>query len=198
MPTLSAPRALAVLDAAVVWTHDCLQAARTADAGLPTPCAGWDLGDLLVHMEDSLAALAEAALGRVALDAPLPAAAREPAVLVERVVRRACHTRARWQALPTGGAVEVDVLALDRDTLALVGALEVTVHGWDVAAAVGPARRPPEDLAARLLPVARHAVPAGERGGRFAPALVPTDGSAAARLLAHLGRDAGWRVGRPR
>ncbi|KQT92095.1 hypothetical protein ASG49_08995 [Marmoricola sp. Leaf446] len=181
----------------MVWTHDRLQAARTADAGLPTPCAGWDLGDLLVHMEDSLAALAEAALGRVALDALPSTVGRDPAVLVERVVRRACDLRARWQVLPAGGPVEVDVLALDRDTLALVGALEVTVHGWDVAAAVGPAPRPPEDLAARLLPVARHAVPEGERGRRFGPAMVPADSSAAARLLAHVGRDPGWSAGAP-
>lgn len=190
--------ALAVLDAAVVWTHDCLQAARTADAALPTPCARWDLGDLLTHMEDSLAALAEAALGRVALDAAPPSARREPSVLVERVVRRACEMRAHWHALPAGGPVEVDVLALDRDTLALVGALEVTVHGWDVAATLGTARRPPEDLAARLLPVARHAVPPGERGARFGPALVPADPSASARLLAHLGRDPAWHPAPPR
>lgn len=195
MPALAVPRAVAVLDAAVVWTHDCLQAARTADAGLPTPCAEWDLGDLLVHTEDSLAALAEAVVGRVELDAPRPPAARDAGLLVERVVRRACDLRARWQALPPGGPVEVDVLALDRHTLAVVGALEVTVHGWDVAATVGRVRRPPEDLAARLLPVALHAVPEGERGVRFGPALAPVDGSASARLLAHLGRDPGWRAG---
>ena len=193
MATSSPPRpspALAVLDAAVVWTHDCLQAARTADGAMPTPCAGWDLADLLTHMEDSLAALAEAALGRVALDAGRPPGSRDPAVLVERVVRRACEMRTHWQALPGGGPVEIDVLALDRDTLALVGALEVTVHGWDVAATLGSARRPPEDLAARLLPVARHVVPEGERGTRFGPAVTPPDASASARLLAHLGRTA--------
>ena len=145
MATSSPPRpspALAVLDAAVVWTHDCLQAARTADGALPTPCAGWDLADLLTHMEDSLAALAEAALGRVALDAGRPPGSRDPAVLVERVVRRACEMRAHWQALPGGGPVEIDVLALDRDTLALVGALEVIVHGWENPTATAPARSP--------------------------------------------------------
>ena len=193
MTTTSAPRALAVLDAAVVWTHDCLQAARNADPALPTPCAAWDLGDLLVHMEDSLAALSDAALGRVELDVPRHPGSRDATVLVERVVSRACTMRARWRTLPPGGPVEVDALALDRDTLALVGALEVTVHGWDVAAAVGSSRRPPEDLAARLLPVARHVVTDGERGRRFGPALAPYDASAAARLLAHLGR----RVGPP-
>lgn len=182
---------MAVLDAAVVWTHDRLQQARAADAALPTPCAGWDLGDLLVHMEDSLAALAEAALGVVALDGPPPEPSRDVGVLVDRVVRRACELRARWQTLPrrfNDAPVEVDVLALDRDTLALVGALEVTVHGWDVGAAVGVPVRPPEDLAARLLPVAHQVVPEGERGARFGPAVAPYDASAAARLLAHLGR----------
>ena len=194
MTAVSPPRAvgpLAVLDAAVVWTHDRLQQARTADVGAPTPCSGWDLGDLLTHMEDSLAALGEAALGVVALDGPPPEPSRDTGVLLDRVVRRACELRARWHTLPSRfsrAPVEVDVLALDRDTLALVGALEVAVHGWDVGVAAGTPLRPPEDLAARLLPVARQVVPEEERGGRFGPAVAPYDTSAAARLLAHLGR----------
>jgi len=47
MSTTSPPASVAVLDSAVTWTHSCLQLARTSDLMLPTPCSGWNLGDLL-------------------------------------------------------------------------------------------------------------------------------------------------------
>ena len=65
MSTTSPPASVAVLDSAVTWTHSCLQLARTSDLMLPTPCSGWNLGDLLAHMEDSLEALSEALAAEV-------------------------------------------------------------------------------------------------------------------------------------
>jgi uncharacterized protein (TIGR03086 family) len=191
MSTASPPASVAVLDSAVIWTHRCLQLARTSDLSLPTPCQRWDLGQLLGHMEDSLAALGEAAeLGRVRVaDDP---AHQDPGRMVDRLVRRACATRAAWLERLTSAPIDIGDLSLGRDTLAMVGALEIAVHGWDVAQAVGSDERMPEDLAVRLFDVAQAIVTPDERGTRFAaPVPVPPDAAFSVRLLAHLGRVAG-------
>src|SRR3954447_19623635 len=169
MSTTSPPASVAVLDSAVTWTHSCLQFARTSDLTLPTPCSAWNLGDLLAHMEDSLEALGEAAeLGRVKVSEV--ADPQDAGRTIDRLVQRACATRAAWLHRLTSAPISVGDLALGRDTLAMVGALEIAVHGWDVAQAVGHDRRIPEDLAARLYPVATVVVTPRERGSRFAEA----------------------------
>lgn len=177
-----------MLDSAVTWTRSCLQLARTLPLTLATPCEEWDLGELLVHMDDSLVAMAEAAdLGYVKLD-PQPLTG-DPGQLVELVVQRACRTRAAWQERLTSAPMGVGDLALGRETVALVGALEIAVHGWDVARATGQVLRLPEDLAVRLYDVALAVVAPDERGRRFGPPVsVPRSAPMGTRLLAHLGR----------
>jgi uncharacterized protein (TIGR03086 family) len=195
MSTTSLPRSVAVLDSAVAWTHASLQLARTSPLGLATPCEGWDLGRLLVHMDDSLVAIAEAAeLGYIKLD-PQPLT-NDPGQLVDLIVQRACRTRAAWQERLTSAPMGVGGLALGRDTVALVGALEIAVHGWDVAQATGQDHALPEDLAVRLYDVALAVVTPTERGRGFGPALrAPRSAPMSTRLLAHLGRSESWPHG---
>ena len=108
---------------------------------------------------------------------------------MDRVIQLGCGTRAAWHARLTSAPITISDLSLGGDTTALVGALEIAVHGWDVARATGQQRRLPEDLAVRLYDVARAVVTPGERGTRFGPALdVPPSAPASTRLLAHLGR----------
>ncbi len=195
MSSTSPPAPVAVLDSAVTWTRACLQLARSSPPTLPTPCSDWDLGGLLAHLEDSLVAFGEAAGGQVRVtgDAAGPAigpdTGPEPGWHVDRLVRRAGETRTAWLRRLTSAPVGVGELALGRDTVVLVGALEIAVHGWDVAAAVGTTRPLPEELASRLYAVAQAVVTPGDRGTRFAPA-VPwrPDATVGDRLLAHLGR----------
>ena len=191
MFTTSLPASVAVLDSAVAWTHACLQQARTSALSLPTPCRRWDLGQLLNHMDESLVAIAEAAeLGRVTVD-PQPSPAG-PDDLVDRIVQRARRTRAAWHQRVTSAPMCVGDLVLGRDTVALVGALEIAVHGWDVAVTTGRDPRLPEDLATRLFDVALAVVLPQERGRRFAEVVtVPLASPVGTRLLAHLGRTAG-------
>ena len=188
MSTTSPPRSVAVLDSAVTWTHDCLQLARSSPLRLSTPCDDWDLGQLLAHMQDSLDAFAESAqLGHV--DVGSRPADPDASRIIDRLIQRACATRAAWHQRITSAPIGVDDLRLGRDTVVLVGALEIGVHGWDVARATGQARQMPEDLAVRLYDVALAVVAPEERGHRFGPA-VPVSAAAPAstRLLAHLGR----------
>ena len=190
MPTGSPPGSVELLDGALAWTCGRLQLARTSPSGVVTPCRDWDLGQLLVHLDESVGALGEAAeLGRVPLEPP--AEQREVDLLVDRIVQRVRRTRAGWQRRVTSAPVWVGDLPLGRDAIAEVGALEIAVHGWDVAAAAGRPVPLPEDLAEQLCAVARLVVTPDERRRRFAPTVpVAPSATASTRLLAHLGRRA--------
>lgn len=189
MSITSLPASVAVLDGAVEWTHGCLQRARTSPLSLPTPCTDWDLGQLLVHMDESMVAIAEAAeLGHIPVEPPVltPVGSEK---LVDRLVQRACRIRAAWHRRVTSAPVGVGDLALGRDSVALIGALEIAVHGWDVATSTGQDRPLPADLAAQLHDVALAVVTPLERVRRFADAVpVAPSAGTATRLLAHLGR----------
>ncbi len=90
---------------------------------------------------------------------------------------------------PRPGEVLVGDAAVASRVLVTAAALEITVHGWDVAEATGSPRRVPAELAAGLLDAAGALVDARDRGVRFGPAHpVPDDAPADVRLLAFLGR----------
>jgi len=69
------------------------------------------------------------------------------------------------------------------------GALEIAVHGWDLARACGHHRPVPPALAADLLEVAELLVVDADRPDRFAPPVAwPAPAGPGERLLAFLGR----------
>ncbi|GAA1907163.1 maleylpyruvate isomerase family mycothiol-dependent enzyme [Nocardioides lentus] len=235
-PTTPRPPDLPDLDAAVELLERALGHTRLALAGVrpvhlarPTPCARWDLDDLLWHMDDALDAFTEAAAGRVtgrgtgrgspgrSGTARTPGAAGPRATGVGarlgRLQTKACHLLGLWAEPPRSvvdvgaidvgavdvGAVDVgavDVGAVDRagtslpaSLLVATAALEIGVHGWDVAQATGEDRPVPADLAAQLLPVAAVTIGARDRGRRFGSSLpVAPFAPADVRLLAFLGR----------
>ena len=59
-PAATLSGGVALLERAVGYTLGQLHAVTTADLSRPTPCACWDLRELLEHMDDSLAAVTEA------------------------------------------------------------------------------------------------------------------------------------------
>jgi hypothetical protein len=68
-------------------------------------------------------------------------------------------------------------------------ALEIAVHGWDVAQATGVRHHLPDDLGHALLPVAHAVVAPEDRPARFALPQVPArDMGPTAELLGFLGR----------
>ncbi|WAZ20733.1 TIGR03086 family metal-binding protein [Streptomyces cinnabarinus] len=146
-----------------------------------TPCAEWDLAELLGHLDDSVDALYEGLTGgRIGL---VPRDDRAC-----RFRTRACAVLGAWAAGPPD-RVLVGERPLEVRVLAAVGAVEIAVHGWDVAQASGRPRPIPEALAAELLPVVRCVVAGEDRGVRFAaPVAVPEGAGPQARLLGFLGR----------
>jgi uncharacterized protein (TIGR03086 family) len=188
-PAVGAPDALELLDRAVGYTRGALALVHAEDLGRPTPCARWSLRALLRHMDDSLAAMGEAALVSAVALAPAPGPAGGEDLLAS-IRQRACMLVGQWSA-PTQGADQL-VLGpslLARETLGAVGALEITLHGWDVAQACGGARPIPPALAADLWPVARDHITDDDRPHLFGPVVdLPAGAGAAQRLLAFTGR----------
>jgi len=184
-----------LLERAIAYTRGSL-AFVTADLfSAPTPCAGWDLRALLAHMDDSLESLHEAgSVRRVRVDVAPDA----PDDIVVSLRAHACQLLADWTEDWTragdrgaaSGDVVVDGRPVTAPVLVCAGALEVVVHGWDVAASCGAPRPIPDELAAAILRLAPVLVTDADRPARFGPELTaPPGASPGERLLAFLGRD---------
>lgn len=188
MPPRHAPAAgVALLERAIDYTRGSLHLVTPAALTHPTPCRGWDLQALLTHMNDSLSALHEAVdIGHVALDtADEPAAA-----LVAALQSRACRLLAACTRADGHGEVSVAGLPLTAGTVTGAGAVEIAVHGWDVARACAGGRPIPVPLADELLALAPLLVSDADRPVRFAPPVeVSPPAGPADRLVAFLGRD---------
>ncbi len=191
-PTLSV--GVELFDRAVAYMRGVL-AGLSFDADFdlfaPTPCHRWTIGDLLEHLDDSLEALeAAAAYGNVDV-----ATREHPSDtvglglgLVDRVRHRTGTALGAW-VTDTSERVTIADAALCSATLVAVGALEVAVHGTDLARAAHLSMALPGDLADELLAVAPLVVTDADRGVRFAPAVtVAYDARPAERLLAYTGR----------
>jgi uncharacterized protein (TIGR03086 family) len=161
----------------------------------PTPCQGWDLRALLAHINESTQVLREAIssgqVGRVAShlagradigsprDTDPATAFRAEAVLL---LGACASCRAEQQ-------VTIDDRSLTIGLVAVTGAVELAVHGWDISAACGRPRPIPPLLATDLLEVAPLVVNGFTRPGLFGepvrtrPSARPGD-----RLVALLGR----------
>lgn len=182
----------ALLERSVGYTRGSLRLVTSWAGTARTPCAGWDLLTLLRHLDDSVAALTDAAVvGYVDLRPVAGCPGRRPDArgVADLVRDRVSGLLAGWAHRPDPRAVSIEDRSLDSDLLAAAGALEIGVHGWDVAAACGQPRPLPEALARDLLTVLPALVDPSDRPARFAePVDVPADADAGTRLLAALGR----------
>ena len=184
--------AVELLERSLGYTRVALADVRPAHLARPTPCAGWTLERLLAHMEDALDAFTEAAAGRVQVEAVPQTASR-----VDALREKACALLGVWTARRPP-EVHVGDLGLDAPLLVATAALEVTLHGWDVAQVTGRRTPIPAELAEGLLGVAEAVIDPRDRGPRFAPPrAVAVDAPADVRLLAWVGRAPGPGPARP-
>jgi uncharacterized protein (TIGR03086 family) len=187
--------------------------------GTPTPCDGWDLGTLLCHLGDSFDALAEGLrVGSISPNgeccgaegsAGAPSAPGPPRAPGARgwgdqawgdqawgggelAARAAAMVRACAEVRAGPEPVAVGDRRLTTSVVAITGAIEVAVHGWDVAVSCGHRTPVPAGLAIELLPYAALLVPRHTRPGLFAdPVPAPRNSCAGDRLVAFLGRPPG-------
>ena len=174
---------VSMIDRAVDQFRNNVSTIRPADRSRPTPCTQWNVGQLLNHAYWSLDAMTRLVEGSDvdwgAIDPDRAAGEFEP--LLARIPR-AWRRPGMWQgtyAFVTGPSPAAVV--------ANITLLELSVHGWDAARAVGRDAGIDGELAAAVDGWARQAVT--DRGDNFAPEVpVGGDADATARLVAFLGR----------
>jgi uncharacterized protein (TIGR03086 family) len=179
------------LDRALTYALDVIPAVTPEHLTRPTSCRGWDLGTLLRHATESLAALEEGfGSGRIGLAAtPEGGPPADPAASFREAAGR---LRGAWTSAGRRRLIAVAGCPQDAAVTATVGALEIAVHSWDISQACGQHRPIPAALAADLLVIAPLLVPEAGRHPLFAPALpVPPTAPPGDRLLAFLGRRRG-------
>ncbi|TDD82426.1 TIGR03086 family protein [Actinomadura darangshiensis] len=165
---------------------------------LPTPCPDWTLHGLLRHQvsqDEGFAAAAQGDGGRLAVwrggdlgDDPYAAAKASLDLVTRAFAGVALDAELVLPEIRDGGAFPTS-LAISFHFVDLV------VHAWDVAAAIGAPWEPSDELVAASLKVAA-IVPADGRGpgDSFAPSVPSADGATPGNhLLALLGRDPAWR-----
>ena len=155
-----------------------------ADLVRPTPCPGWDLRTLVLHVADA----ADAVSGLVAtgeLVLPAPPRSQDPDPTVDAVAVAQHRTHLLLAALTSAAQRDAAWTA----AAARGGAVELAVHGWDVATACGSGRRMPDGLTTELLRTATSLVDDATRQAVFGPPVpVPATAPAQDRLVAFLGR----------
>lgn len=196
---------VALLERAMAYTLGGLLLVTPEAMTNPTPCDGWDLRALLLHMNDSLLTLHEAiAFGHVDIDSNIhgnihgagelgdPHADYGDPVLdpVASLRNRACRMIGAWANAHGPRDISIADRALTPGIVAAAGAVEVAVHGWDVSRACGQDRQVPAALAEELLDLSPLFVLDADRPSRFAPRLdLSSDlDSPSDRLVAFLGR----------
>jgi uncharacterized protein (TIGR03086 family) len=179
---------VAVLERAIAYLLGSLASVTPGMLDRPTPCHYWDLHDLLEHLRDSLIALQEAvSAGRVSCTPATGAYGGDTIVLEVR--DRAVRLLGAWANTAGAAPVRVADAPVSVPLIAGAGAIEVTVHGWDVAEACGRPRPIPDELADELLDLSVLLVRTTDRPGRFGrPVPVAADARPGDRLLAYLGR----------
>jgi uncharacterized protein (TIGR03086 family) len=180
-----------LLEIAIGYAVGSLSCVTPGSLSYPTPCAAWDLGALLEHLSDSLAALHDAiATGWVSLDVSAYALVSPADDLVTTLRTRAGRLLAASAAGGEDRAVAIAGRRLTGRQVTAVGALEITVHGWDIAEACRCPRPIPPALATSILAVIPLVVTQVTRNVQFAgaipaaPQACPSD-----RLVALLGRN---------
>ncbi|WP_326548418.1 TIGR03086 family metal-binding protein [Mycolicibacterium sp. ND9-15] len=191
---------------AVTASIDIVGNVAPSDLDRPTPCAGWDLADLVTHItvqHNGFAAAARGAGADLAVWDPATVAA---AVRVDPAGAYAAAAADVLDAFSADGVLEATFALPEFGEDATVPGemaigfhfVDYVVHGWDVARSLGVPFALPAEVIEAVLPLA-FAVPDGDiRDADNAPfAHAVTQGEATSdldRVLRHLGRSPDWRA----
>jgi uncharacterized protein (TIGR03086 family) len=181
---------IALLERAVSYTLGCLNLVTPGSLRRPTPCEEWDVRALLVHMADSLDVLCDAVDVGIVSAGPAAGDGGTAPELVATIRERACRLLGAWAGASEPAAVSVYGHSLSNTIVASTGALEIAVHGWDLARGCGHDRAIPASLAWDLGELAPLVVTFEDRPLRFSYPVELTAGAGPSdRLVAFLGRD---------
>ncbi|MFI6732136.1 TIGR03086 family metal-binding protein [Nonomuraea sp. NPDC050451] len=164
---------------------------------LPTPCAAWNVTQVLQHAVGDQIGFAAALTGEPgpAFNPFEPSGELEadPAAFTEEALARSARAWAGVDRTAAEVPTPVPPHKMSPWSGSTACALDAAVHAWDIAAATGQASPLTPDLARPLLEVAMEIVEPLRAWGAYAPALgsEPGDDDVAA-LLRYLGRDPRW------
>ena len=177
------------LDRAFMSTRALLDAVQPDQLGAPTPCASWDVRDLINHFVGSALWGAAALVGGDV--------AEEDFVAGDFRARYDESMHGALAAFGSAGVLETTVVVpfgevTGADLMGIVAGDQFT-HGWDLARAIGHPTDLDPELAEALLVMAKGRVGEETRGpdgvAPFGPAVTPPVGVCAAdQLAAFLGR----------
>lgn len=189
---------------AVLTSADIVSAITVDDLRRPTPCAGWTLADLLIHMtvqHRGFAAAARGSGGDPAVwnpDTVAGAVAADPAGAYRAAVDDVLDAFAADGVLEAAFALaEFGADASFPGEIAIgFHFIDYVVHGWDTARSIDAPFTLPDDVITAAAPIAL-GVPDGDlraaEGSPFARALDEVDGERDLdRILRHLGRAPDW------
>ncbi|WP_433499441.1 TIGR03086 family metal-binding protein [Sphaerimonospora sp. CA-214678] len=164
-------------------TAGLVRAVRQEQLGLPTPCAKFDVRDLINHLE-WVAELFESLARKGPMIEQGPYAGDFPA--------RAEGTLAAWSR-PEAWEGTSPAMGMPMTALGHMYLVDMVVHGWDLATATGQEYEPDPEAVSRALHFTEQMVETGRRRGVFGPPVaVPDDAPLFDRMLGLIGRDPAW------
>jgi len=184
----------ALLERAISFALGVAQDVTAECMARPTPCRGWTLRMLFLHLNDSLDALCEG-IDRGSVPLMPDWRPEDPGGDVVADFReRAARLLGAWaHDSRSDRLVTVGGCPMQAGAMASTGAMEVAVHGWDIARACGRRTPIPAALAEQLIRISPMLVADDVRHGLFdQPVQVSPDVPASDRLVALLGRDPAW------
>ena len=197
MTTENPAPARVVLDESLAALGRVVAALREDDAGRPTPCAAWNVTQVVQHAAgDQIGWAATVGGGPFPTWDPFAPSGHldeTPSALVNGALDR---SRAAWATVAPDAAevpTPLPMGAMPAPLAMAACAMDAAVHAWDLAVATGQDSPLTPDLARGLLAAAQ-AVADPLRGFAFEAALPaePGDGDVET-LLRHLGRTPAWR-----
>jgi uncharacterized protein (TIGR03086 family) len=189
---------------AVLASVDVVSAVTADDLSRPTPCAGWNLADLLTHMTVQHRGFAAAARGHGADEAVWQTGTVDEEVAVDPAGTYAAAAADVIDAFAGADVLESSFVLPELGADAsfpgemAIGFhyIDYVVHGWDVARALGRSYELPAEVLAAAVPLALF-VPDGDfraiDNAPFGPVIPVADSTGDLdRILAHLGRSPHW------
>ncbi|MEV4894160.1 TIGR03086 family metal-binding protein [Nonomuraea sp. NPDC055795] len=164
---------------------------------LPTPCADWNVTQVLQHASGDQLGYASALTGGPGPeDDPFAPSGRLSASVADTLEPTLEAAEQAWSEVAEN-AVDVPVplppFKLPAPVAVGACALDAAVHAWDIAMATGRPSPLSADLARALLPVAHQIVEGPRAYGMYAAALdAEANDDAVATLLRYLGRNPAW------
>lgn len=172
-------------EAALRVMQQVLHPIAADDMSRSTPCAQFDVARLTDHLLKSLEALG----GMAGADFPDHADSADS--VERRVIAVARPALDAWRQRGLDGTVSFGGGEMPARNACAILALELLVHAWDYARAVGRDVRAPEPLAEYVLGLAHRIIRPEVRGqaGFDDPVEVPADADALTKLVAFTGRN---------